>query len=131
MAKERIYVQVGTPWPDGIDIQAEKELNEKEQTKFPVQVGKPWPDDIVVEVNDSVQEKNIKLSILIGFAILVALQQIAFTAYGVFVSENILEKSFKFSMYVSGTIVLWAVGPKISDKILEATKIIEKIITKK
>lgn len=91
-----------------------------------VQVGESWPEEIEVRVGKSGSESRIKVVILVGAAGVIGLQQIAFTAYGLFVSEAILKDMLGFTQYLTVAVILWAVGPKVGEKIGAITKAITK-----
>lgn len=97
-----------------------------EKNKFAVQVGESWPADINVSVEKSSSDSDLKSTIIIGAAGVIGLQQIAFTAYGWFFSEAILQEMLGFTQYLTVAVVLWAIGPKVGDKIGAIAKAVTK-----
>jgi hypothetical protein len=97
-----------------------------EKESLAVQVGEPWSEEIEVSVGTSSSGSRLKDTVLVGAAGVIGLQQIAFTAYGLLYSEAILKEMLGFSEYLTVAVILWAVGPKVGDKIGAIAKAITK-----
>jgi hypothetical protein len=60
----------------------------------------------------------MKLAVLGGFALVVSMLLLAFTIYGFCCKPEILEDVLSFTKYVAGVVLLWAVGPRVWNRLL-------------
>jgi len=121
-----LCVQVGESWSEGIDVHIGEHPPHEKQPKIAVQVGTPWPEGPDTSTDKPTLDSKVKIMIIASITGVAILQLMAFTTYGWLFSEEILKDLLSFGKYLTMGVMLWAIGPQMSNRFTKIVKAIGK-----
>ena len=121
-----LCIQVGDPWPEGIDVHMDEHPPHEKQPKIAVQVGTPWPEGLETNTDKPTLDSKVKVMIIASMTGVAILQLMVFTTYAWFFSEEVLKDLLSFGKYLTIGVMLWAIGPQMNNKLAEIIKVIGK-----
>lgn len=124
-------VQVGTPWPEEIEIRGES--SDGDRADVAVSAGKEWPDEAdlckeeVRPATDPLKAWVIQVSTILVVALLLGFAGYVFAYPERQESTQILSRLFNVAQIGFISLLLWALGPRAREIIVKVARVFTQL----